>query len=191
MSISYNEGGFSNVQYRFVIDVSAYSNSKREVFHRYETLLEKMERKKGGSYAQLPSPLRRSSEYYRITEEDIANGFLRFDPYSFEKLVAHLFAKKGYSAEVTRGSGDMGVDVMARNSTEAITIQVKKWNANVGGPDVHKTLGSMVSQKATRAIVITTSDFTNQAYEIQKSGSPIDLWNGKRLNAELRTHLMA
>lgn len=189
--ISYDEGGFSNVQYRFVIDVSAYSNSKREAVHRYETLLEKMKRKKSGSYAQIPSPLRRSSEYYHITEEDITNGFRRFDPYSFEKLVAHLFAKKGYDAEVTRGSGDMGVDVMARNSTEAITIQVKKWNANVGGPDVHKTLGSMVSQRATRAIMITTSDFTNQAYEIQKSGSPIELWNGKRLNAELRTHLMA
>ena len=188
--ISYAEEGFSSVQYRFVIDVSAYSNNKREAVHRYETLLEKIEHKKYGSYAQMPSPLRRSSEYYHITEEDIANGFRRFDPYSFEKLVAYLFIKKGYDAEVTQSSRDMGVDVMARNSTEAITIQVKKWNANVGGPDVHKTLGSMVSQRATRAIMITTSDFTNQAYEIQKTGSPIELWNGRRLNAELRTHLM-
>ena len=69
-------------------------------------------------------------------------------------------------------------------------IQVKQWDANVGGPDVHKTLGSMVSHRASRAMVVTTSDFTNQAYDIQRDGSPVDLWNGARLDAEIRKHMM-
>ncbi len=60
----------------------------------------------------------------------------------------------------------------------------------MGGPDVHKTLGSMITFGATRAMVVTSSDFTNQAYEIQKMGAPIELWNGSRLREEFRQYLL-
>lgn len=190
IDISYGKGDFSDLSLYIELDASAYDNA-REISHRYEVLLERLNAKMEGSYVRVSGPLRRSDGYYSITEEDIADGFRRFDPYSFEKLVARLFNAMGYETEVTRGSNDMGVDVIARTSTEVIVIQVKKWNANVGGPDVHKTLGSMVSQKADRAIVVTTSDFTNQAYQIRRSGKHVELWNGKRLNAEMRKHLVA
>ena len=190
ISIWYNDSVFSKVRQDFAIDVTAYSNSPREVNHRYEALLERLERKNEAPYTKTGPVLRRSADYYNISETDITNWFERFDPYSFEKLIAALFEKKGYKTMVTPGSRDMGADVVAKSNTGNIVIQVKKWSANVGGPDVHKTLGSMVSHNATRAIVITTSDFTNQAYEIQNAGSPVELWNGKRLVSEMRRHLM-
>ncbi len=187
--ITYQEGDMDGLEHRFEIDADSASWGKAAARHRYEIIVGELLRRMEGARTHTQRPRPRPSRY-EITEKDIANGFDRFDPYSFEMLVARLFTSKGYKTEVTQGSGDMGVDVVARSSSETIAIQVKKWTGNVGGPDVHKTLGSMVSLGATRALVVTTSDFTNQAYEILKGGSPVELWNGQRLANEFREHLM-
>ena len=190
LEITYREGGdLSGLGHRFEIDSDDASWGKETARHRYELILETLHHHMEEARTHTRRPRPRLSRY-EITETDIANGFDRFDPYSFEALVARLFTSKGYKTEVTQGSGDMGVDVVARNSSETIAIQVKKWSGNVGGPDVHKTLGSMVSLGATRAIVVTTSDFTSQAYDILKGGSPVELWNGQRLASEFRQHLV-
>ena len=189
ITLTYREGDMSGLEHRFEIDSDGASWGKEAARHRYEIILEGLHRHMEEARTHTRRPRPRLSRY-EITEKDIANGFDRFDPYSFETLVARLFTSKGYKTEVTQGSGDMGVDVVARSSSETIAIQVKKWTGNVGGPDVHKTLGSMVSLGATRALVVTTSDFTNQAYDILKGGSPVELWNGQRLANEFREHLM-
>ena len=190
ITISYREGDLSGLKYAFEMDTdSGYGNSSA-MRRRYEAIVERLHRGMSESRTHVLRPRPHSPQYYEITEQDIANGFDRFDPYSFERLVARLFTSKGYRTEVTQGSGDMGVDVVARNSSETVAIQVKKWKGNVGGPDVHKTLGSMVSHRATRALVVTTSDFTNQAYDILKGGSPVELWNGQRLANEFRENLI-
>jgi restriction system protein len=121
---------------------------------------------------------------------DINNNFSRFEPFEFERLIARLFEKKGYKTTVTQERGDLGVDVLAEAGSEKIAIQVKHWQAPVGGPDIHKTLGSMISYGADRAMVVTSSDFTSQAYEIQKRGAPIELWNGSRLRDEFRQYIL-
>ncbi|MCE2508983.1 MAG: restriction endonuclease [Nitrosopumilaceae archaeon] len=188
--ISYREGGLSGLKYAFEMDADSGYGDNSAVRRRYEAIVERLRRNMRESRTHALQPRPHLPQYYEITEQDIANGFDRFDPYSFERLVARLFTSKGYRTEVTQGSGDMGVDVVASNSSETIAIQVKKWRGNVGGPDVHKTLGSMVSHRATRALVVTTSDFTNQAYDILRGGSPVDLWNGQRLANEFREHLI-
>jgi hypothetical protein len=190
ITISYREGDLSGLKYAFEMDADGSYGDSSAIRRRYESIVERLHHNMRASHTHALQPRLHSPQYYEITEQDIANGFDRFDPYSFEKLVARLFTSKGYRTEVTQGSGDMGVDVVASNSSETIAIQVKKWTGNVGGPDVHKTLGSMVSHRATRALVVTTSDFTNQAYDILKGGSPVDLWNGQRLANEFREHLI-
>lgn len=190
ITISYREGGLSGLKYAFEMDEDSGYGDKSAVRRRYDAIVERLHRSMRESRTHALQPRPHSPQYYMITERDIETGFGRFDPYSFEKLVARLFTSKGYRTEVTQGSGDMGVDVVASNSSETIAIQVKKWRGNVGGPDVHKTLGSMVSHRATRALVVTTSDFTNQAYDIARGGSPVELWNGQRLANEFREHLI-
>lgn len=190
ITISYREGSLSGLKYAFEMDADSGYGDSSAMRRRYEAIVERLHRGMRESRTHVLRPRPHSPQYYEITEQDIENGFDRFDPYSFERLVARLFTSKGYRTEVTQGSGDMGVDVVARNSSETIAIQVKKWRGNVGGPDVHKTLGSMVSHRATRALVVTTSDFTNQAYDILRGGSPVELWNGQRLANEFREHLI-
>ena len=192
MVIAYKDTSVGELECRFEADAQGVQDEEQAVRRRCEVMVKRLHRRMAESYTQRPTPRAppHSYKYYEISESDIADGFARFDAYSFEVLVARLFTSKGYKTEVTQGSGDMGVDVVARNNDETLVIQVKKWNANVGGPDIHKTLGSMVSHRATRALVVTTSDFTKQAYEIRDGGSPVELWNGRRLVSEFRSHLV-
>lgn len=105
-------------------------------------------------------------------------------PYEFEHYIAQIFNKKGYKTKVTSLSRDYGVDIIAKNKTETIAIQVKKYNkTSVGNKDVQRLLGAMQMNKikANRSILITTSWFTKNAYE-QARGCQIELWGGKKLS---------
>lgn len=188
--ITYNEPHFKNIVFDFWIDNSDGRITSAEMRQRSESLAEILNKEKRESHAKsLPTHVH-SPRYYTITEQDLEDNFGRFEPFDFEVLVAKLFEKKGYKTRVTQERADLGVDVIAEGGKETIAIQVKHWQAPVGGPDVHKTLGSMITHNATRAMVVTSSDFTNQAYEIQRRGTPVELWNGSRLRDEFRHHLM-
>ena len=190
VKINYNEIHFKNLEFDFWIDGQDGRISSSEIRRRSESLVEILNKKRKGS-KMLGVPNRiRAPEFFIVTENDLQNNFSRFEPFEFERLVAKLFERKGYKATVTQERGDFGVDVLAEAGREKITIQVKHWQASVGGPDVHKTLGSMLTFGATRAMVVTSSDFTNQAREIQARGAPIELWNGSKLRGEFRQHML-
>lgn len=108
----------------------------------------------------------------------------KMTPYEFEHHVAKLFQNMGYSARVTAKSdgkegGDYGADIIAKKNGQTLVVQVKKWAPHnlVGAPDVRSTLGCMHTFGASKAILVTTSDFTEQAH-VQAKGGPIELWNG-------------
>jgi len=112
---------------------------------------------------------------------------LKMTPYEFEHYVAKLLQNMGYSARVTSKSdgeegGDYGADIIAKKDGRIIVVQVKKWAPRnlVGNQDVRSVVGSLHTFKASKAILVTTSDFTEQAYE-QAKGAPIELWNGAYL----------
>ncbi|MDE1829721.1 MAG: restriction endonuclease [Thaumarchaeota archaeon] len=188
--INYNERGFGEQFFEFWIDDKNGEVSKSEIKHRSESLVELLNRKRKECDLTDYPKLVRAQKYFVITPNDLQNNFQRFEPFEFERLVGKLFEKKGYKVEVTKKTGDLGVDLLARAANDTIAIQVKHWQASVGGPDVHKTLGSMFTYGANRAMVVTTSDFTKQAYEIQRRGAPVDLWNGAKLREEFRQHLL-
>ncbi len=108
----------------------------------------------------------------------MSNNFASIDPYEFEVIVATLFQDMGYDVKVTKKGNDFGVDVIATSESEKVAIQVKKWakGNNVGNRDVQRLLGAMQLStiKATKSILITTSDFTRQARK-QAVDTPIEL----------------
>ena len=190
VKINYNETHFKNLGFDFWIDDQDGRISSSELKQRSESLAEILNRKrKESKILDIPNRIR-APAFFIVTENDIQNNFSRFEPFEFERLVAKLFEKKGYKTTVTQERGDFGVDVLAEAGGDKIAIQVKHWQASVGGPDVHKTLGSMLTFGATRAMVVTSSDFTNQAREIQRRGAPVELWNGSKLRDEFRQHLL-
>lgn len=112
--------------------------------------------------------------------------YSHIEPYEFEKRVALLFRKMGFKVKLTSKSGDYGVDVIAKDETETVAIQVKRYRPgnNVGNRDVQRLLGAMQlhSIRADKAVIATTSDFTIQAKE-QAKETPIELWNGDFLDS--------
>ena len=70
-----------------------------------------------------------------------------------------------------------------------MAIQVKKWQQNVGDPDVNKTLGSMFAYGCDRAVIVTTSGFTRQALDNPEHGKQLELWDGDKLRTEFRKNL--
>ena len=62
----------------------------------------------------------------------------------FEKHVAELYRKLGYHTEITQGSGDQGIDVIAQNAQRRIGIQCKQWQGSVGNDAVQQALAGKV-----------------------------------------------
>jgi restriction system protein len=126
-----------------------------------------------------------------ISENDLQDGFSKFDWRQMEELTGKLFEKKGYEVEVTQGSGDYGIDVWAKKDGMTLGIQVKKWRNDVGFEDVAKTLGSNMSKANKYILISTTSFFTPQAWKHQKQHSTIiELWDTNKFRQELRENFV-
>lgn len=105
--------------------------------------------------------------------------------YEFENYVSTLFTKMGFGVEVTKYSNDGGIDLIATYEKPIFSgkyiVQCKKWSTPVGQPEIRDLYGVVMDQRANKGILITTSDFTAQAYEFAK-GKNIELINGEVLN---------
>ena len=112
----------------------------------------------------------------------------------FEKLVVDLLLAMGYggsraeAATVTKASGDGGIDGVInedRLGLDAVYVQAKRWEGNVGVGPIREFVGSLSAHKAHKGVFITTSDFGAGAREfISQVSHKIVLINGQRL-AEL------
>ena len=111
---------------------------------------------------------------------------LNMSGYEFENYISTLLTKMGFEVEVTQYSNDGGIDLIATYEKPIFSgkyiIQCKKWATSVGQPEVRDLYGVVMDQRANKGILITTSDFTAQAYEFAK-GKNIELINGEILNA--------
>jgi len=130
-------------------------------------------------------------EKWKEIEYGINNNFMNISHFEFEGFIAQLFRKMGYQTEVTRKTGDYGIDVIAKDKNDTIAVQVKqfKHGNNVSNLIVQQVLGAMWKVKANKAIIITTSDFTIQA-KVQAREAPIELWNLQTLKSTVRKYFI-
>ncbi len=62
--------------------------------------------------------------------------------------------------------GDGGIDGIIKEDKlglDAIYLQAKRWEATVGSPVVQGFAGALMGKKARKGILITTSNFSQQA----------------------------
>lgn len=99
---------------------------------------------------------------------------LSLTPRQFEELVAELFAREGFEVELTPASGDGGRDVIAVHHSELGThrylAECKRYGpANkVGVEFVRSLYGVAEAERATYAVLATTSSFTKGALEFAR-----------------------
>lgn len=132
--------------------------------------------------------LRSLERYNDIQRELLKKRLFRLTPYQFEQLIKDLLEAMGYeNVEVTKASGDQGVDVIASIQFGITTIkeviQVKRVQGSVGRPILDQLRGALHYFGALRGTIITTGTFTKQCKEkaLFPGAAPIGLIDGDRL----------
>lgn len=102
--------------------------------------------------------------------------------YQFEVEVANLYSMLGYSAKVTKASGDGGIDVILIKNGTKIGIQCKHHSKPVGPNDFRALIGVIASQGYDYGIFVSLNGFTTTVYEeARKSRIRVDLVSCKDL----------
>lgn len=124
---------------------------------------------------------------------DLLQKVIEMSPAFFEKLVLDLLLKMGYGgahkekAYVTPLSHDLGIDAVIPEDAlglEKILIQAKRYStSNVGTVEFQSFVGAIDTQKATKGVFITTSDFSPKIEKelLPKISKKVVLINGKQL----------
>ena len=108
------------------------------------------------------------------------------DGYAFEEMTAKILKCNGFkNIEVTKKSGDYGIDVLAEKDGIKYAIQCKKYTNNVGVDAVREALTGKTFFNCHIGAVMTNSHFTAQARTLaQKSG--VVLWGREELEEMIK-----
>jgi Holliday junction resolvasome RuvABC ATP-dependent DNA helicase subunit len=137
-------------------------------------------------FQRLIRPLNKSA----VSEEDVLQAFAVFginvrsdaspnvagnlqglSGIEFEKLISALLTRMGFQTEMTKTTGDGGIDIIAMLDKPIFggryLFQCKRFAPDnlVGAPTVRDFYGAVTADRAVKGILITTSDFTVQARE--------------------------
>jgi Holliday junction resolvasome RuvABC ATP-dependent DNA helicase subunit len=125
-----------------------------------------------------------------LTEDDVMNAFDAFginvrpdttpnlsdnlqdlSGQDFEKLIGVLLTRMDFQVEMTKTTGDGGIDIIAKLDKPIFgglyLFQCKRFAPDniVGAPTVRDFYGAVTADRAVKGILITTSDFTAHARE--------------------------
>lgn len=87
-------------------------------------------------------------------------------PRQFEQHCGDVLAARGWSVAVGRGSGDQGVDVLARKDGRALVIQCKLHTRPVGNKAVQEALAGRGYVGADAAAVVSNAPYTSAAHAL-------------------------
>ena len=107
---------------------------------------------------------------------------LKLDGPEFEAYVALVLEDNGFKhVEITKGSGDQGVDILAERNGKTYAVQCKNYAGAVGNFAVQEAYAGAQFYGCDVAAVICPGTFTRGAKELAESTGVI-LWDGKRLS---------
>lgn len=114
-----------------------------------------------------------------LREVDLMEG------HQFEHWCADLIRKNGFiNVEVTRGSGDQGVDVLAEKDGIHYAIQCKCYTGNLGNTPIQEVHAGKAMYNCQIGVVMTNRYFTAGAKELaEKTG--VLLWDRDKISALL------
>lgn len=103
------------------------------------------------------------------------------DGHTFEHYCADLLIENGYeNVEVTKGSGDQGLDVIAYRDGVKYGIQCKCYSSDIGNKAVQEAFAGKTYYNCHVAAVLTNRHFTKSAKELAESNKVL-LWDREKL----------
>jgi restriction system protein len=148
------------------------------------------------------TPEERLSASYQVLRRAVAADLLetvkKSSPSFFEKLVVDLLVAMGYGGSVEDAgnavgrSGDGGVDGIIKEDRlglDVVYVQAKRWTNTVGRPVVQAFAGSLEGHRARKGVLITTSEFSQDALDyVQRIEKRIVLIDGEHLAEYMIDH---
>ena len=111
-----------------------------------------------------------------------AEQCLRLSGPEFEAYFALVLSDNGFkNVEITKGSGDQGVDILAERNGRTYAIQCKNYEGAVGNFAVQEAYAGAQFYGCDRAAVICPGEFTRGAKELAGSTGVL-LWDGRKLS---------
>ncbi len=108
--------------------------------------------------------------------------------HDFERFCADLLERQGFvEVEVTRGSGDFGIDILAEKDGVSYAVQCKRYHDPVGVETVLRTYGGRDYYDCMVGAVMTNQYFTAPAVEAAKK-LRILLWDRGYLDSMLEEY---
>jgi len=130
-------------------------------------------------------------ELRRSLANDLIERIMKCPPKFFEGLVVDLLVEMGYggsridAGQAIGQSGDGGIDGIIKEDRlglDVVYIQAKRWSGTVGRPLVQAFAGSLEGQRAGKGIMITTSQFSQDARDyVDRIQKKIVLIDGEHL----------
>lgn len=141
------------------------------------------------------------SAHQSITDElaaEVLARLLSASPEFFERVVVELLVAMGYGGSLQDAgqrigkSGDGGIDGIIKEDRlglDAIYIQAKRWQGNVGRPDIQKFVGALQGQRAKKGVFMTTSSFSAEAVDyVSRIDAKVVLLDGRQISTLMIDH---
>ena len=119
-----------------------------------------------------------SGKWITINDIDSISG------YDFERILKSLFQKMGYQVIHTTLSNDQGADLIVEKFGVKTVVQAKNWQNNVTNSGIQEIVAAIKHYNAQRAMVISSSGFTQSARELAQSNNVV-LWDRSILSSML------
>lgn len=130
----------------------------------------------------MPISIERFHERIREKEKIESFNYDYMDGHQFEHFCADLLQKNGFiNVEVTQGSGDHGIDILAEKEGISYAIQCKCYSSNIGNAAVQQAYTGKGFYNKDISVVLTNQYFTSQAKE-EACKLGVKLWNRDKLN---------
>lgn len=107
------------------------------------------------------------------------------DGQEFEIFLADLFQRLGYRIEITKKTGDQGVDLIIYKNNQSVAVQAKKYSTTVGNFAIQQVVAGQQYYDTDKTIVVTNNYFTKSCIELAQSTNTI-LWDRDKLDEMIR-----
>lgn len=143
---------------------SSIEKQKRQIGNKYASQLTQKAEVEQLITAR-DATLRGLNDQYSALVKRQRSWWTSLDGWSFEKEVAKVFQSSGYTANVTSGSNDGGIDINLYRGSERIVVQCKNYKSAVGPAPVRDLFGVLTSVKAHGAIMVSQTSYTKGAVQ--------------------------
>lgn len=137
----------------------------------------------------LPEPVLSAYEQVLYDPDNVYN----LSPWEFEELVADVFQRHGFNAEITQKTRDGGKDIIATFEMGGVLyntyFECKQYAPNrpVGAKVVRELYGKLNMERIDKGVIVTTSHFTKDAIkEAKETNGRIQLVDIQKLQKLMR-----